>query len=1104
MASISAQSELAQFIVECLLRLDPSLNTAEGGRVYTTVVTPLLNRLGADPLVVDIETFIQQRLLDVYPELDINTPGSAIRDILVTPLVLLLTPLRTEIAHLRRQQSLADYETLTENEMDALLANVLASRDTGSFAYGVARTFFSSARVVGIDSSISFTTPLGVKFVADEVRTYLSSELTRQGNQWYLDVPIRSGTPNSSANIAANTQLTVSGVDSVVRCYNPTSISGGYAQATNADFYARAQEAMTEQSLNTSRGINAFISSNTTGVVSVDVVGFGDPLMQRDILTSTGNPITISGIPGGVPFPGVTGTTLSVNANQVHVGGATDIYIKTGQPAADAVADLVVTDDLLEETDVQTCSITGGSTTVTCTGLGALLGFSGAVVPVTDTVLEFENFVGITPVAVRVIAALTADTVRIETAFSGFAGVLVNQRARLVSTSRLDLVAPKIILQQGELTTVASSKTVQIDTVGVFFNNDPATEAVYLEIIFGGRPVEYRVLGKAAAELMLDRVPESVDTGLTFRAYLKQTGSVSLPLLQTTRMFLADGDEGINIPYKEPVRTVVSTSAGKRSTALTFADLGACSIAGTAFTCTAPYSFNTVGVLAGDILVIPEATPMYYVVSVVASATSLTLVSAGPAGPLSSVGYRIGSVSYSRAQLTFLLPTYLEVTTATTRFTYTDDSGVDHIFKPNQLEAGYIYNPTELYSTFVVNGTGTGVVQTTDILTLGAKGGDVLEIQYLVLKSAAITDVDELVLPLGSDQLTVHVDGVEKTVVFPVTATMTLDEAATYINQKLGADLFAERQDEGVDAKYLRIYSRKHIVLANKAGAPLTALQLTMLDNAFPTMPTPGTVIGTISASGLVAAISGVAHASTYNQGVMVAIKRTGTQFVFPANMTALDNGMYTADIAVESITPYDKGAIPDNSDFVPTYYRTMGHSFVVDNSAYSFSTGERVSVAVTPLLLPATATSMETALTTPRALLTIEYEHAPEVDSLQSAFLRPSNRVTCNSPLVRHHFPAYPVVGIRYSGTAVEADVEAALLEFFVRLYPNLPLEAYDVMATLSKLDVEDVEGPIEVGYLTIDADRAISLRSSMNRVDLDRSFHVMGELDYVTTAKG
>ena len=103
-----ANDKLRLFLVERLIDLDPTLNDAAGSLMYVKVIDPLLTRLGTDPLSVDIETFLISRLQDEYPQLDIKSPGSVIKDILVSPLALLLEPLQREVEFLRTQNSLAD------------------------------------------------------------------------------------------------------------------------------------------------------------------------------------------------------------------------------------------------------------------------------------------------------------------------------------------------------------------------------------------------------------------------------------------------------------------------------------------------------------------------------------------------------------------------------------------------------------------------------------------------------------------------------------------------------------------------------------------------------------------------------------------------------------------------------------------------------------------------------------------------------------------------------------------------------------------------------------------------------------------------------------
>ena len=279
-----ANEALERFMVERLLDLDPTLSDAEGSDIYSKVINPLLTRLGTDPKTVDIETFITDRMSSEFPDLDISSPGSVLRDLLISPLVLLLEPIRREINSIELQLSLADSETLTSDELDALLSNVFAIRRIGDFSRGSVRVFFSAPQATAVDQSIVFSTADGTTFVPTQVRTFLASEMVRSGNLYYIDTPVRSVLPDAQANVAKNTIRFVNGLDGVVRVTSKASFSGGVSEETSEEFLVRAERSLSERSLNTKRGIETTILNSFDDIVSLEVVGFGEPMMQRDIL----------------------------------------------------------------------------------------------------------------------------------------------------------------------------------------------------------------------------------------------------------------------------------------------------------------------------------------------------------------------------------------------------------------------------------------------------------------------------------------------------------------------------------------------------------------------------------------------------------------------------------------------------------------------------------------------------------------------------------------------------------------------------------------------------------------------------------------------------
>lgn len=279
-----ANEALKRFLVERLIDLDSSLNDSEGSMMYVKVIDPLIKRLGIDPKTVDIQTFILSRLEDEYPQLDVKSPGSVIKDVLVSPLVLILEPLQREIEFLRIQNSLGDSDSLSEEELDALLSNVFSVRKYGDYARGNVRVYFKIAKAVGVDPSIAFSTAAGEVFIPEESFTYSPEDMTRSGNQYYLDIPVRSQEPDANSNVASGQIRHVNGLDGVTRVANLSAFTGGVTKETNEDFLVRAERSLSERSLNTERGIETAILNNFADIVSVEVVGYGEDAMQRDIV----------------------------------------------------------------------------------------------------------------------------------------------------------------------------------------------------------------------------------------------------------------------------------------------------------------------------------------------------------------------------------------------------------------------------------------------------------------------------------------------------------------------------------------------------------------------------------------------------------------------------------------------------------------------------------------------------------------------------------------------------------------------------------------------------------------------------------------------------
>lgn len=329
-----ANEALRRYLTERLLDLDPLLSDTPGAPMFEKVIDPLIERLGIDPLSVNIEEFILQRIKDdpLTKNLDMESAGSFLKDMFLRPMMVVLEPLQREIEFLKTQQSLANIDSLSKDELDALMANVFETRKFGDFATGVIRVYYSAPQAVSVDASIIFYTASGLQFVPIEPQTAVESDFVRLGDLYFVEFDIQSLIPHVGANVAADQIRFVTGLANVVRVTNPNAMSGGVTEETNTEFTRRAEQSLTERSTNTKRGVQAALFSTFDNIESLDVVGYRDPEMQRDILTGTVT-LGLEDTPGEVLH--TTATFGGVNIGKYHP----TLTPETTYPAAEMVPD---------------------------------------------------------------------------------------------------------------------------------------------------------------------------------------------------------------------------------------------------------------------------------------------------------------------------------------------------------------------------------------------------------------------------------------------------------------------------------------------------------------------------------------------------------------------------------------------------------------------------------------------------------------------------------------------------------------------------------------------------------------------------------------------
>lgn len=285
-----ALNDTETFVRQVVAAFDSSIDVSAGSTFDTQVIQPLVRRLGADPYTIDLPTFLVERLRQAYPLLATGE-GDNLVDILVKPLSVLWDPVIREGMRLRRSSSFADPTTLTTAEADSLGGNFFEPRRKGAYAKGTARVLFASPQQVTLTQNNFFTTRQGLVFYPSTTQSIRSAEMLlnidSDGN-YYFDVQATASSPGEAYNVYPGEIKQVANLPAAIKVTNVGRFREGLDEETPVQYAERLQQGLGEKSLVALRGIAAKLLDAFPSLSRLNVVGFNDPEMSRDVLTGGG------------------------------------------------------------------------------------------------------------------------------------------------------------------------------------------------------------------------------------------------------------------------------------------------------------------------------------------------------------------------------------------------------------------------------------------------------------------------------------------------------------------------------------------------------------------------------------------------------------------------------------------------------------------------------------------------------------------------------------------------------------------------------------------------------------------------------------------------
>lgn len=291
MANLGSQgTALIDLLLQKLQSFDPNLDLSEGSSAYNEIVRPMQDALGVDPFDSPVEDFLRDRLRQEYPSIPAGKHDT-ITDLVLRPNELLMEPMKREIQTVRIGQSVRNSASMRDEDADSLAANWFTARREGGRSSTIVRVFFATAAFVSVSSTVTFTSGSGLNFFPTTPQFVPLDVVLLQkiGTEFYVDVPVLAEEPGDQYNIAAGGITRVTGLPGASRVTNINAASGGSARETGPQLLSRTQRSLTERSMVTRRGNAARLFGDFRNIRNLEVVGMGDPEMDRDVISGGGN-----------------------------------------------------------------------------------------------------------------------------------------------------------------------------------------------------------------------------------------------------------------------------------------------------------------------------------------------------------------------------------------------------------------------------------------------------------------------------------------------------------------------------------------------------------------------------------------------------------------------------------------------------------------------------------------------------------------------------------------------------------------------------------------------------------------------------------------------
>lgn len=214
--------------------------------------------------------------------------GTVVDELAVKPTGLVMADFYNAMVDQKRINDIANWETMTEAELDAFGSKYFMPRTAGDYAAGTCRIYSDSKLKAELPENCTFVSEGGLTY-APVQPVIISPNSWRASDQRYAlymyDVPVKATAQGSSYNLDIGQITQLTGISFRYKMVtNPAAVTGGSKRETNAEYYARLRYAVNDRSMMNKKSAYALLPEFFPAINSMYVAGAGDKYMTRDLM----------------------------------------------------------------------------------------------------------------------------------------------------------------------------------------------------------------------------------------------------------------------------------------------------------------------------------------------------------------------------------------------------------------------------------------------------------------------------------------------------------------------------------------------------------------------------------------------------------------------------------------------------------------------------------------------------------------------------------------------------------------------------------------------------------------------------------------------------